>query len=96
MKVSVRIKPAASRDEVLGCYEFSDITALKIAIHSPAIDGKANSALTKYLAKLLKVKAREIIVVSGEKSRTKILEIPNHCAALWDELLASGANKTSK
>lgn len=48
---------------------------LVIRLSAPAVDGKANAALVAYLSKLLRIKKTEVLLVSGEKSRTKLLEL---------------------
>jgi uncharacterized protein (TIGR00251 family) len=47
----------------------------KIKIKEPALDGKANLALIKFLAKEFKTKKRNIKILKGEKTRNKIIEI---------------------
>jgi len=48
---------------------------LVVRITAPAVDGKANSALVAFFAKLLGIKKTKVLLVSGEKSRTKVLEL---------------------
>lgn len=48
---------------------------LLINISAPAVDNKANFALVAYLAKLLRIKKTEVLLVNGEKSRSKLLEL---------------------
>ena len=49
--------------------------AIKIKLRAPAVDGKANAALIKFLAERLKVPAGTIILVRGQKSRDKLIHI---------------------
>ena len=65
-----RIAPNARRTEVVGMQG----DAIKIKIHSPATDGKANAALLEFLAEELDVPARSVRIISGEKSRDKLVE----------------------
>lgn len=44
---------------------------LKIALHAPAVDNKANEALVAWLAECLRVPRRQIEIVSGQTSRQK-------------------------
>ena len=69
-RIVLRIVPNARRTEVVGMHG----DAIKIKIHSPATDGTANAALLKFLAEELDVPARSVRIVSGEKSRDKLIE----------------------
>jgi uncharacterized protein len=68
---AVRVQPRASRDEIVG--EFQD--ALKIRLTAPPVDDRANEALRKLLAASLKVPPAAVRIASGERSRTKRVEI---------------------
>jgi uncharacterized protein (TIGR00251 family) len=71
VRLSVRVQPHASRDEVAGRYG----DALRIRLTAPPVDGAANDALVKFLAKTLDIPARSVTIVSGASSRTKIVEL---------------------
>jgi uncharacterized protein len=47
----------------------------KVYLTAPAVDGKANKALIKFLADYYDVKKREIRIVKGLKSRNKVVQI---------------------
>jgi uncharacterized protein (TIGR00251 family) len=49
--------------------------ALKIRLHAPPVDGKANEALTHFIAERLKVAKRDVTVSRGLSGRQKLLEI---------------------
>ena len=65
--LAIRVAPRASRDAVLGVHD----GALKVALTAPPVDGAANAALIKLLAKRLGVAKRDVRIVAGESSRTK-------------------------
>lgn len=69
--VAVRVQPRASRDEIAG--EMNG--ALKIRLQAPAVEDRANEALVEYLARLLKTPKSAVRILSGERSRSKRLEI---------------------
>jgi uncharacterized protein (TIGR00251 family) len=48
---------------------------LHIKLAAPAVDGKANAAMVAFLARLLQVKKTQVLLVTGEKARVKIVEI---------------------
>ena len=68
---AVRVQPRASKDEIAG--EMAGI--LKIRLQAPAVEGRANEALIKFLAELLKTSKGAVRILSGERSRIKRLEI---------------------
>jgi uncharacterized protein (TIGR00251 family) len=49
---------------------------LLLRIRAPALGGEANRELVKYLAKVLNVQKSEIRILSGERSRHKLLGLP--------------------
>jgi hypothetical protein len=49
--------------------------ALKVRLRAPAVEGRANEALVEFLAKLLKRPRSAVRILSGERSRTKRIEI---------------------
>ena len=67
----VRVQPRASKDEIAG--EMGG--ALKARLRAPAVEDRANEALVKFLAELLKTPRSAVRILSGERSRTKRLEI---------------------
>ena len=46
-----------------------------VAVAAPAVDGKANEAVRRAVAQAFGVRARDVTVVSGARSRDKVLEI---------------------
>ncbi len=67
----VRVQPRASRDEIAG--EMSG--ALKVRLRTPAVEDRANEALVEFLAQLLKTPKSAVRILSGDRSRTKRIEI---------------------
>jgi len=70
MKITVRVKPGSSRKGV----EEKD-SFYKISIHSRPHDGEANEELIEIISDYFKVPKTRIKIVSGLKSRNKIIEI---------------------
>jgi uncharacterized protein len=68
---SVRVQPRASKDEIAG--EMGG--ALKVRLRAPAVEDRANEALVEFLAELLKISRSAVRILSGERSRTKRIEI---------------------
>jgi uncharacterized protein (TIGR00251 family) len=67
----VRVQPRASKDEIAG--EMGG--ALKVRLRAPAVEDRANEALVEFLAVLLKTPRSAVRILSGERSRTKHIEI---------------------
>ena len=73
MRLTIRVKPGASRSAVGGSY--GDPPALVVAVHAQPVDGRANEAVVSALADALGVKPRHVRVASGHTSRTKHIVI---------------------
>ena len=71
VRFAVHLQPRASRSEVAGVHG----DALKVRIAAPPVDGAANEALVKFLSDLFAVGRRDVRIVAGETSRSKIVEI---------------------
>ncbi|HTL66767.1 MAG TPA: DUF167 domain-containing protein [Lacunisphaera sp.] len=69
--------PNAPRDEIAGWLG----DALKVKVHAPALDGRANEALLAFLADQLGVPRRAVVLVRGDKSRHKVVRIEGLAAA---------------
>jgi uncharacterized protein (TIGR00251 family) len=63
----VHVQPGAGRGAVVGRHGDS----LKIRVAAPPVEGRANDAAIALLAEALEVKARDIELVSGGRSRVK-------------------------
>jgi hypothetical protein len=72
-RITIRVQPNAKKSEVVGCID----GVWKIKLKAPAIEGKANEALIKFLAKKIGVAQSEIEIVRGKTARTKILKLPD-------------------
>lgn len=77
----VRVVPRASRTAVAGIVGEGDQAALKIALHAPPVEGRANAALVEFLADLLGVRRTGIAIAGGEHSRTKTILVRGRSAA---------------
>ena len=70
--INIKVIPGASKS-ALG--EVRD-GRLKVRIAAQPEDGKANEELRSFLAKTLEIPRKDIVLVSGEKSRLKTLRLP--------------------
>jgi len=83
----VRVQPRASKDEIAG--EVSG--ALKVRLRAPAVEDRANEALVEFLAQLLKTPKSAVRILSGDRSRTKRIEIRGVTVQQIQALLAREA-----
>lgn len=71
-RLTVRVTPNASRDELVG---FDDQGVLRVRLRARALDGKANQALVEFMADKVNLKKQSIQILNGAKNRLKIIEI---------------------
>ena len=71
--IRVRVQPRSPRTEIAG----EHAGAIKLKVAAPPVDGKANEECRRYLAKLLKVSAASVEIISGGSSRDKVIRIYN-------------------
>ncbi len=69
--ISVRVTPRSSKDEIVGWQD----GVLRVRLKTPPVDGRANEALCRYLASMLRVPAGDLEVVSGATGRTKRVRV---------------------
>ena len=72
LRLTVRATPKAGRNEIAGRRADG---ALLVRVSAAPEDGKANAAVCALVAKALGVPKRAVLVVRGETSRDKVLEI---------------------
>ena len=67
----VKVVPGASRTRYVGEWN----ARAKLAVAAPPEKGKANQAVTKFLADLLGVRKRDVSIVAGHTSTVKTIRI---------------------
>jgi hypothetical protein len=72
MTITVKIIPNAKKTEVVGW----EGKALKIRISAPAIEGKANKELIRFLAELCDCSQSEVEIIKGQTSKIKVVDLP--------------------
>ena len=77
VRLSVRLTPRASREEIAG---FEGET-LRVRVTAPPVEGRANRALVRLLAKRLGLPRGAVRVVAGQTSRSKVVAIDGLDAA---------------
>jgi uncharacterized protein len=70
-ELRVRLQPRARRDEIAG----ERAGAVLIRVTAPPVDGKANDALCRLVAKAARVAPSRVRVIRGHTARDKVLEV---------------------
>ena len=69
--LNVRVTPRAGRDEIAGWRE----GVLQVRLRAPPVEGQANEALRRLLAKRLDVAPSAVEIVAGASSRSKWVRV---------------------
>ncbi len=77
VRLNVRLTPRASRDAIAG---FEGET-LRVRVAAPPVEGRANQALTRLLARRLRLPRGAVRIVAGQTSRNKIVTVEDLDAA---------------
>jgi uncharacterized protein len=70
-RIEVRLRPRGSRDELAGMQG----RVLQAKVTAAPVDGRANRALCRLIAKRVGVAPSRVSVVRGEKSRDKVVRV---------------------
>jgi len=70
--LAVRAQPGAKKTAITGLYGEGATAQLKIAVHAPPIEGRANLALIAFLADTFDLPKNAIQLTAGELSRSKV------------------------
>jgi uncharacterized protein (TIGR00251 family) len=76
--LAVTVVPNAKRTGADGLHD----GALRVRLHAPPVDGKANLALVEWLAAELKLPRRAVRLARGASARRKQIEIDTGAAAV--------------
>jgi uncharacterized protein (TIGR00251 family) len=76
VSLAVRLTPRGGREAIDGwTTDAEGRTLLKVRVSSPPIDGEANAALIKLIAKTLGLPRSAVTIDSGDTARVKRLRI---------------------
>ena len=81
--VTIRVIPNAPRNEIVGWLG----GALKVKIHAPPVDGRANDELCAFMASTLQLPRRAVALIRGDTSRQKVIAIDGLTRAEFEEKL---------
>lgn len=85
VRFSVRVQPRSSRSGIDGVHG----DALRVRVNAPPVEGAANEAVVEVVAKALGVPRRSVSIVSGQGSRSKVVEVRGVDVASVANLAAS-------
>lgn len=71
VRLSVHVRPKSSRSAILGVRD----GMLDVALQAAPADGAANAELQKLIARALGATQRDVSIVAGTSSRSKVLEV---------------------
>jgi uncharacterized protein (TIGR00251 family) len=69
--ISVRVTPRASQEKVVGW----EGDVLRVRVTAPPIEGRANEALLRLLARVLGVPSSRLSLVRGQTQRNKVVAV---------------------
>ena len=90
MRLSVRVKPGASRTKVGGQYgegSGGQEGLLIVRVGARAVEGAATEAVLKAVAKAFGLRRADVDLIGGQTSRTKVLELTGEEQALSARLV---------
>ena len=90
--VRVRVQPRAARDEIVGVRDGT----LVVRLTAPPVEGRANQALCRLLARRLGVAPSRVAVVRGAKGRNKMVAVEGMTGAEVARALGLGSNLGSR
>jgi uncharacterized protein (TIGR00251 family) len=70
-EIRVRVQPAATRSEIAG----ERNGAIVVRLTAPPVEGRANEALRKLIAKRAGVAKGRVSIVRGERGRDKVVRV---------------------
>ena len=71
LRLPVHVQPRAASNQITGSYD----GALKVRLTSPPLEERANRQLIRFLAQCLELPPASLHLVTGHRSRRKILTI---------------------
>jgi hypothetical protein len=86
--LTVRAQPGAKKTAITGVYGEGPEAQLKVAVHAPPLEGRANQALIAFLAETFGVGKNSVELMTGELSRSKVFLLRGVTVAQAETVLA--------
>jgi len=72
----LKVKPRSARERLA----YDSTGELRLELHAPPSEGKANQACVYFFARALRLPQACVAIISGQRSRRKLLRITGHSA----------------
>jgi len=82
-RIEVRLRPRGHRDQLMGMED----GVLLARVTAPPLDGRANKALCRMIAKRIGMAPSKVSVVQGRKSRNKVVRVEGGSATALEQAL---------
>jgi len=82
----VRLSPGARTEEILGERD----GALRVRVTAPALEGRANEALCRLIAKRARIGVRRVFIARGARAREKLVRVEGVGVGELRSALAAG------
>lgn len=76
MSFWMRVKPRSTRERLA----LDSSGGLRLEVSAPPIEGEANEASVRFLARALRLPEKSVSIRAGKKSRRKLIRIIGHSA----------------
>jgi uncharacterized protein (TIGR00251 family) len=86
--LAVRAQPGAKKTAITGVYGEGPEAQLKVAVHAPPLEGRANLALIAFLSETFGVGKNAVDLMTGELSRSKVFLLRGVTLAQAETLLS--------
>ena len=90
--MNIRVQAGARREKII---EFAD-GLLRVSVQAPPVEGAANRALVRFLARSFHTSPSRIRLVRGEKSKNKTVELVDLTPRALQKRLEKFTNKSGK
>lgn len=87
----VRVKPRSARERLTR----DSAGGLQLEVHAAPTEGEANRAAVEYLARSLRLSRAAVEIVTGEKSRRKLVRVSGPSGDVLKAQIAALANAKS-
>jgi hypothetical protein len=77
--LTLHVLPNAPKSQIIGVHG----KALKVKIHAPPVDGKANDEIIRFFSKELGIAKNRVQIISGNLSKSKRIRIEG---LTWSEV----------
>ncbi len=82
ISIKISVVPNSSKSFVVGVFD----GVIKIKLHSPPIEGKANKEVIEFLSCILDVQKSKISILRGDKNKLKTIVIKGDKAMLQEKI----------